>query len=125
MNHSEPPHVSISMCLCIPGTEEPGGLPSMGSQSRTRLVRLGGSSMHTYSFPPNKHFPASLLSTSLWKSMSAELAGQGPTTGHGPWWPSASVLSLPLPNLDLWPRTLLQANSGQSHRRSVTFTFFA
>ena len=28
----------------IPWTEEPGGLPSMGSQSRTRLMRLSGSS---------------------------------------------------------------------------------
>ena len=29
----------------IPGTGEPGGLPSMGSQSRTRLKRLSGSSV--------------------------------------------------------------------------------
>ena len=29
----------------IPGTEEPGGLPSMGSQSRTRLKRLSSSSI--------------------------------------------------------------------------------
>ena len=28
----------------IPGTEEPGGLPSMGSQSQTRLKRLNRSS---------------------------------------------------------------------------------
>ena len=28
----------------IPGTREPGGLPSMGSQSRTRLKRLSSSS---------------------------------------------------------------------------------
>ena len=28
----------------IPGTEEPGGLPSMGLQSRTRLKRLSSSS---------------------------------------------------------------------------------
>ena len=28
----------------IPGTAEPGGLPSMGSQSRTRLKRLSSSS---------------------------------------------------------------------------------
>ena len=28
----------------IPGTEEPGGLPSMGSHSRTRLRRLSSSS---------------------------------------------------------------------------------
>ena len=31
----------------IPGTGEPGGLPSMGSQSRTRLKRLGSSSSRT------------------------------------------------------------------------------
>ena len=29
----------------IPGTGEPVGLPSMGSQSRTRLKRLGSSSV--------------------------------------------------------------------------------
>ena len=29
-----------------PGTEEPGGLPSMGSQSRTRLKRLSSSSLN-------------------------------------------------------------------------------
>ena len=29
----------------IPGTREPGGLPSMGSQSRTRLKRLSSSSL--------------------------------------------------------------------------------
>ena len=28
----------------IPGTEEPGGLPSMGSQSRTRLKQISSSS---------------------------------------------------------------------------------
>ena len=28
----------------IPGTEEPGGLPSMGSQTQTRLMRLSSSS---------------------------------------------------------------------------------
>ena len=32
----------------IPGTGEPGGLPSMGSQSRTRLKRLSSSSTCTY-----------------------------------------------------------------------------
>ena len=30
----------------IPGMGEPGGLPSMGSQSRTQLKRLGSSSSH-------------------------------------------------------------------------------
>ena len=34
----------------IPGTGEPGGLPSMGSQSRTRLKRLSRSS--------SVHFPS-------------------------------------------------------------------
>ena len=32
----------------IPGTGEPAGLPSMGSQSRTRLKRLGSSSSSYY-----------------------------------------------------------------------------
>ena len=32
----------------IPGTGEPGGLPSMGSQSRTRLKRLGSRSSRIY-----------------------------------------------------------------------------
>ena len=31
----------------IPGTGEPGGLPSIGSQSRTRLKRLSSSSTRT------------------------------------------------------------------------------
>ena len=31
----------------IPGTEEPGGLLSMGSQSRTQLTRLSSSSIST------------------------------------------------------------------------------
>ena len=36
----------------IPGTGEPGGLPSVGSQSRTRLKRLSSSSSsrHLYVF---------------------------------------------------------------------------
>ena len=41
----------------IPGTGEPGGLPSMGSQSRTRLTRLSSSSsmtpIHIYLFIPH------------------------------------------------------------------------
>ena len=37
------PHSSVLACR-IPGTEEPGGLPSMGSQSWTRLKRLSSSS---------------------------------------------------------------------------------
>ena len=36
-------HSSILACR-IPGMEEPGGLPSMGSQSRTRLKQLSSSS---------------------------------------------------------------------------------
>ena len=32
----------------IPGTGEPGGLPTMGSQSRTRLKRLSSSSSSTF-----------------------------------------------------------------------------
>ena len=36
-------HSSI-LAWRIPGTEEPGGLPSMGSQSRTQLTRLSSSS---------------------------------------------------------------------------------
>ena len=31
----------------IPGTGEPGGLPSMGSQSQTQLKQLSSSSMNT------------------------------------------------------------------------------
>ena len=37
------PHSSV-LAWRIPGTEEPGGLPSTGSQSGTRLKRLGSSS---------------------------------------------------------------------------------
>ena len=33
----------------IPGTEEPSGLPSVGSQSRTRLKRLSSSSSNSNS----------------------------------------------------------------------------
>ena len=36
-------HSSV-LAWIIPGTGEPGGLPSMGSQSRTRLKRLSSSS---------------------------------------------------------------------------------
>ena len=38
-------HSSVLACR-IPGTGQPGGLPSMGSQSRTRLKRLSSSSSH-------------------------------------------------------------------------------
>ena len=36
----------------IPGTEEPGGLPSMGSQSRTQLKQLSSSSSSSSSSSP-------------------------------------------------------------------------
>ena len=36
----------------IPGTGEPGGLPSMGSQSRTRLKRLSIDISNTFTFDP-------------------------------------------------------------------------
>ena len=44
----------------IPGTAESGGLPSMGSQSQTRLKRLSSSSrssMHCLVHPLGKKFP--------------------------------------------------------------------
>ena len=37
----------------IPGTEEPSGLSSMGSQSRTRLKRLSSSSSFYVSVKPS------------------------------------------------------------------------
>ena len=37
------PHSSV-LAWRIPGMGEPGGLPSMGSQSQTRLKRLSSSS---------------------------------------------------------------------------------
>ena len=40
----------------IPGTGEPGGLPSMGSQSRTRLKQLSVSSSSIYLLLPNSQF---------------------------------------------------------------------
>ena len=43
----------------IPGTGEPGGLPSLGSHSRTRLKRLGGSSSSSLNYQtllsPSRH----------------------------------------------------------------------
>ena len=44
-----PTHSSI-LAWRIPGTVEPGGLPSMGSQSRTRLKRLSSSSSSSEQF---------------------------------------------------------------------------
>ena len=35
---------SSTLAWRLPGTEEPGGLQSMGSQSQTRLTRLSSSS---------------------------------------------------------------------------------
>ena len=47
-------HCSV-LAWRIPGMGEPGGLPSMGSHSRTRLKRLSSSSLNTtaLSFPLN------------------------------------------------------------------------
>ena len=62
------PHSSV-LAWRIPGMAEPGGLPSMGSQSRTRL------SVFTFTF----HFPA------LEKEMaphSSVLAWRIPGTGE-------------------------------------------
>ena len=42
-------HSSI-LAWRIPGTAEPGGLPSMGSHSRTRLKRFSSSSRNTEEF---------------------------------------------------------------------------
>ena len=39
------PHSSV-LAWRIPGMEKPGGLPSVGSHSRTRLMRLSSSSRH-------------------------------------------------------------------------------
>ena len=46
-------HSSI-LAWRIPGTEEPGGLPSMGLQSQTRLKRLSSSS--SYDFKSGQFF---------------------------------------------------------------------
>ena len=43
----------------IPGTGEPGGLPSLGSQSRTRLKRLSSSSNSTSSGEDSTFYAAS------------------------------------------------------------------
>ena len=42
----------------IPGTGEPGGLPSMGSQSRTRLKPLSSSSRDLKRLGKDRPFPA-------------------------------------------------------------------
>ena len=41
----------------IPGMEEPGGLPSMGLQSQTRLKRLSSSSRHLLEARPHAGTP--------------------------------------------------------------------
>ena len=48
------PHSSV-LAWRIPGTGEPSGLPSMGSQSRTRLKRLNSSSSSIMHSLPFKH----------------------------------------------------------------------
>ena len=40
----------------IPGTGEPGGLPSIGPQSRTRLKRLSSSSSFSAKYGKEKYF---------------------------------------------------------------------
>ena len=45
----------------IPGTGEPGGLPSVGSQSRTRLKRLSSSSSMRLLPIENSQIQSSLL----------------------------------------------------------------
>ena len=57
-------HSSILACR-IPGTAEPGGLLSMGSQSQTRLKRLSSSS----SSKRTKKFKISLKTFKKWKSL--------------------------------------------------------
>ena len=71
----------------IPGTGEPGGLPSMGSQSRTRLKRLSSSSKVPLKGPFSpKGVPASMQLTPTLPILdkAAPLAGisrNGRTTG--------------------------------------------
>ena len=48
-NHSSMATHSRVLAWRIPGTVEPGGLPSMGSPSRTRLKQLSSSSSSQYS----------------------------------------------------------------------------
>ena len=52
-------HSSV-LAWIIPGTEEPGGLPSLGSQSRTQLKQLSSSSPVP---PPQSFKPLSLPQT--------------------------------------------------------------
>ena len=59
-------HSSI-LAWRIPGTEEPGGLPSMGSQSRTRLKRLSSSSSRLGHLPPLVKNSFSLVSKELYR----------------------------------------------------------
>ena len=47
----------------VPGTGEPGGLPSMGSQSQTRPKRLSSSSSSWNFVPFDQHLPTSSTSS--------------------------------------------------------------
>ena len=59
-------HSSVLACR-VPGTGEPGGLPSMGSHSQTRLKRLSSSST-----PPRQ---ASGTTGSTWKPLLVPVQG--------------------------------------------------
>ena len=45
----------------IPGMGEPGGLPSMGSQSRTRLKRLSSNSSSIRQWASKSHSPSLVI----------------------------------------------------------------
>ena len=53
----------------IPGTEEPGGLPSMGSKSRTQLKQLSSSNSHC-SKSLLEHHPLNEGATTLQTTLS-------------------------------------------------------
>ena len=76
------PHSSV-LAWRIPGMGEPGGLPSLGSQSRTRLKRLSSSS-------------SSSRHTCEWRQ-----GGRNEHISPGGWWEPGSCLTLPLP-LFVW-----------------------
>ena len=61
-------HSSV-LAWIIPGMGEPGGLPSMGSQSWTRLKRLGSSSSSTATVLMNPNTLIYLFKTLFFKSM--------------------------------------------------------
>ena len=60
----------------VPGMGEPGGLPSMGSQSRTRLKRLSSSKVNAHvpqrDAPFNPVSKILLLNTILLQNMDLE-----------------------------------------------------